>query len=223
MNLIRKGILTVTGSFACAILGMLTQMILTRKLMPEGMGQYQVFFDTGTLAVTLATLGLGAASVYYINRKKRQAVSVVMNGLYWWFFCSIALVIALCVIVKTFSGYFGELPFLAILGYAVGMTGILLINLLRPVLEAALRMTEVVIVTTALPAAYLILVALLALTGQLWVGTAIVAIAFGYVISAVVLLFFLRKDISLRCGFSFTLFRDMFIYGLKLFTSKSRL
>lgn len=219
MSLIRKSILTITGSFVYVILGVLTQMILARKLMPEGMGQYQVFFSTATLAAALTSLGIGQAGIYYLNRKKRDVVSVVMNGLYWCFFCGIALVVTLSVVVKTFVGYFGELPFLAILGYAIGVTGILLVNLLRPVLVAALRMTEAVIVTTALPAAYLILVLLLALTGRLWVGTALVAMAFGHIISATVLLFFLRKDISLRCGFSFKLFRDMLAYGLKLFLS----
>ena len=92
MSLLRKGILTTSGSIFCAVLGVVTQMILARKLMPEGMGQYQVLLDSGTLVVTFAAFGIGPANIYFLNRIKVNTVCITMNSLYWWFVSSPLLI-----------------------------------------------------------------------------------------------------------------------------------
>lgn len=219
MSLLRKGILTTSGSIFCAALGVVTQMILARKLMPEGMGQYHVLLNSGTLVVAFAALGIGQANIYFLNRIKTDAVSITMNSLYWWFVSSLGLIIALFIVVKTFVSYFGYLPSFAILGFAIGVPAILLVNLLRPILVAGLRMKEAVAVSIALPAVYMVLVIFLAVFEKLQVATAIIAIAAGHIISMLILLWCLRKNIDLKYSFDFSVFRKTLSYGLKLFTS----
>lgn len=219
MSLLRKGILTTGSSIFCAALGVVTQMILARKLMPEGMGQYQVLLNSGTLVVTFAALGIGQSNVYFLNRIKVNAVCITMNSLYWWFISSLGLIIALFIIVKTFVSYFGYLPSFAILGFAIGASAILLVSLLRPILVAGLRMKEAVAVSTALPVVYMVLVIFLAVFERLQVATAIITIAAGHIISMLILLWCLRKNIDLKYSFDFSVFRKTLSHGLKLFTS----
>lgn len=219
MSLLRKGILTTSGSIFCAVLGVVTQMILARKLMPEGMGQYQVLLNSGTLVAAFVGLGVGQANIYFLNRIKINTVCITMNSLYWWFISGLGLIIVLFIIVKTFVSYFGYLPSFAVLVFAAGVSAILLASLLRPILVAGLRMKEVVAVSIALPAVYLVLVIFLVVFKRLQVATAIIAIAAGHIISVLILLWCLRKNIDLKYSFDFGLFGRTLAYGIKLFIS----
>ena len=216
MSLLRKGILTAAGNIICVALSVVTQMILARKLLPEGMGQYQVLLNSGVLISTFVTFGIGQTSIYFLNRLKVNTASVIMNSLYWWFGGSLILIVTLYITVKTFVGYFGYLPLFSVLSFAIGVSAILFANLLRPILVAALRMKEAVVVSIVLSGVHMVLIIFLAVLQRLQVDTAVIAISLGHTISAIILLWFLRKNIDLKYFFDFGLFQKMLGYGLKL-------
>ncbi len=216
MNFLSKGILAASGSIIGIAFSIITQMILSRKLMPDGMGQYQIFLNFSTMATTIATLGIGQASIYYINNIKSDIGKVISNTIFFGIFISIILSGILFIFIKINSDYFGTISVIGMTGFLLSCQGIIFINLLRPVLIAQLRMREAVLVSIILPLACLIVIAVIAALKLLTVNTAISAMALGQLSSLMVLLWCLRKNIKLSNLICYDLFKNIFSLGLKL-------
>ncbi|MBN1105221.1 MAG: oligosaccharide flippase family protein [Deltaproteobacteria bacterium] len=219
MSLLRKSILSAGGTVICAALGIITQMILSRKLGPDGMGQYQLLLSTSTLAVAVATLGIGQANVYFLNHFNSPKAAVVMNSVYWWAVAGTVLFVGYVGAVKEFVNYFGRVPIEALLIFGVGLLGVLLVNLLRPVLVAELLMREAVLVTVAAPSAYLVTVACLAATTRLSVVQAIIAMAVGNAAGALVCIWFVRDGLKWHERFDARFFWKLLPHGMQLASS----
>ena len=80
MSLLRKGILAGSGSIICAGIGVMTSMMLSRALLPEGMGRYQIPLTFGVLTVTIISLGIGNSNIFFLNKHRIEHRKIVMNS-----------------------------------------------------------------------------------------------------------------------------------------------
>ena len=112
--------------------------------------------------------------------------------------------------------YFGVYPEWVIVIVSIGVWALFFIILLKPILQADLRVREVVWVQFSGAAFLLAVIALFGSFKYLDVNTALVSVACSQLVSMIVLCGYIKKDIDFRLRFSRTLFLSTFRYGLKL-------
>ena len=71
MSFVKKAYVSLSGSVLLVLLNFFVGIILARTLAPEGLGQYSLAISFVTIFGVIASLGLGDASIYYINNEKR--------------------------------------------------------------------------------------------------------------------------------------------------------
>jgi O-antigen/teichoic acid export membrane protein len=116
MSLLRKAILVNSTEFVCFGIGLIQTIILTRLLGPAGIGQYSLISSTLILAAQVCCLGFPISFLYHSQHDPENTVKYLMNTI--WATLLIGLVggIALAVLVRYKSGYFGQLPWFALFG-----------------------------------------------------------------------------------------------------------
>lgn len=219
MSLLRKGILAGGGSIACAGLGVLTNMMLARALLPEGMGRYQVPYTGGVLIMTVLNLGIGQSNIYFLNKHRVGHKRIVMNSVWFGLVGWIFLLLLMPVLLSGFQGYFGALRFSTQIIFAVGVAALFCFNLLRPVLTADLKIHQDIGAQITNKFAIFITVAFGFILGFLSADTALMAISLGHVVALVLVIYFLKEYFDFNISFSWKLFKETLAYGLKLFAA----
>ena len=82
MNLVRSSVLMGGGTGLVAVANLGVGILLGRWLSPDGLGQYALLASTATLLGILGSMGLGGASIYFINRigmKQNVATTIVVR------------------------------------------------------------------------------------------------------------------------------------------------
>ena len=216
MKLLRKGIYSSGGTIGCTGLGVLTNMVLARSLLPEGMGKYQLVLTFSGIAVALLSFGKGQANIFFLNKKKTLRSIVVMNSV-WTSLAAAGLILPFSFfLLLLLPDYFGVYPEWVIVIVSIGVWALFFIILLKPILQADLRVREVVWVQFSGAAFLLAVIALFGSFKYLDVNTALVSVACSQLVSMIVLCGYIKKDIDFRLRFSRTLFLSTFRYGLKL-------
>jgi len=217
MSLIRKGILAGGGSVVCVGLGVVTNMMLARSLLPEGMGRYQLPMTMGALIVTVLSLGIGQANIYFLNKHKIEPKKIVMNSIWAALAGSVILMLIVPVIFTVFANYFGQLRLWVKIVFSAGACGLLTVALLRPVLTAALQVRQAVSVQVTQAVTILAIVAFCFIFKLMSVNLALNAFAMSHLVSLAVLLYFVSDRIDFSIFFSWRLFLQTLHYGLKLY------
>ena len=91
MNIAKNSLIIFSSKVIVAFLLFLCGVILARKLGPEGKGVYDLFRTIITLTVACGAFGIGTASIYLINRKKRELSQLFSNSLIFGTFWGIIL------------------------------------------------------------------------------------------------------------------------------------
>ena len=219
MSLLRKGILAGSGSIICAGIGVFTSMILSRALLPEGMGRYQIPLTFGVLTVTIISLGIGNSNIFFLNKHRIEHRKIVMNSVWFSFMASVFLLLLIPVIFFCFHNYFGALRFLTQIIFSMGIAALLCFNLLRPVLTADLKIRQEVIARITNRLVILIIVAFAFILGYLSVDTALIATSISHVTVLILVVYFLKEHFDFKISFSWRLFKETLAYGLKLFAA----
>ena len=217
MSLLRKGIYASGGSIICTCLDVATNMILARALLPEGMGRYQLPIIAATIAVTITSLGIGQANIYFLNRHNVDPKQVVMNSIWVGFMGSFLLIVFLPILFASFPKYFGIFPLWISVLFSLGVSFSYAINLVRPLLMAALKVRQAVHSQVINRFVVLAAVCLGSLFNILSVNIALFIFAIGNFSSLLLLVFYLRRQISSAYSFRFQVFREQLKYGLKLY------
>ncbi len=219
MSLLRKGIFASGGSVFCAGLGIVSSMMLARALQPEGMGQYKLPFTVGTLIVTFLGLGIGQANIYLLNKHKIDPRQIMINSIWISLVGAIVIILILPIVLTTFMDYFGRFPLLVIILFSLGISFSYGVNLFRPMLVAALRIQQAVIADVAGKAIFLLAVALGFLFNWLTVNVALFLVALEHLFCILLVIWFLRGQITFGYSFNSKVFKDGFSYGLRLLLS----
>ncbi len=216
MNFLRKGILVSGGQMFGIFLNMLVGMLFSRALGTNGMGQYELFRSTAVIGATIGALGLGSASIYFLNtlgRDRRQITTVsfriaVVMG------CALAVVLG--VIIASNPDYFGDVPLSTLVPFVLGVGGFVSTQILRQILVAHLAGRKLVAADLTNRVVLLIGGGLLCLGRWLTPALAITVFACGHMAATVLLVTMLRRDIDLGMSVHWKLFRQLVGYGLKL-------
>lgn len=219
MSLLRKGILAGGGSVICTGIGVVTNMMLSRALLPEGMGRYQVPLAAGVLIMTVISLGIGQSNIYFLNKHKIEQQNIVMNSVWFGLVGSAMLLLLIPVFFSCFQEYFGALQLSTQIIFSIGTATLLCFNLLRPVLTAGLKIRQNVGARIANKLGIVIVVAFGFVFGFLSVDTALIAVSFGNVVALALVICFLKEYFDFGISFSWKLFKKTLIYGLKMFVA----
>ncbi len=216
MTLLRKGILVSGGQFVIMPMTIITGIIFSRALGPDGMGQYELFRTTSTLVAALLTLGLGSANIYFLNNRKIAAERIVTNSVKAGVLLGLVLVTVLTTVVLTCQDYFGTITVATGVLFASGTAALMLTAMLRPVLAAQLAARRMVSVDFSSRIVLLTGGAALAAFHLISADAAIRLLAFGQASALLLVLHYLRDDIRLSHRFEWDLFGQVVVYGLKL-------
>lgn len=219
MSLLRKGILAGGGTIICTTIGVATNMMLARALLPEGMGRYQLPLTTVALVVTLLSLGIGNANIYFLNKHKIEPQRIVMNSIWAGLFASALLLVALPIIFTVFENYFGELNLWVKVFFSLGACAMFNTTLVKPVLSAALQIREVVYSQVVSMALMLVVVAVCFVFNVLTLNVALSVLAISYLCAFAIQVFYIRDKVNFNVPFSWSLFKQTLGYGLKLYAS----
>lgn len=215
MNFVTKGFVNIFGQSLAAAISLLTGILLSRWLLPAGIGQYQLVITALLITGGITTLGVGQATIFYINRKKIDITVVATVA----FKFSLVMGLANMLIVLAllcYRPYFGEIPFWVILICGIQGMGLTLMATLYPVLIAPLEIKKYIIVRLIPSLVLLVLVILGILLGLININYAWVASSIAQISGVLTVLWFLRRWISLRMPFEWKLFKSLAAYGAKI-------
>ena len=220
MSLIRKGVVATAGRGGAAALQMASGILVSRWLGPSGVGQFQFVNQVGILAGTIGGLGIGQASIYFINHQRVPAAEVVaaLRGMLLGWCPALAALLGAGIYFNGREGgdLFGAL---GIAGAAwVGMTSALLVaaQLLKPVLLAELRVGAYAASDVLPTAAQLLVTVGLVLADRLTVSSALLGPLASAAAMLAVTAWLLRSHVVQRVRPRPGLMGELIGYGVKL-------
>jgi O-antigen/teichoic acid export membrane protein len=219
MSLLRKAILAGGGSVVCTGLGVATNMILARSLLPEGMGRYQLPLTASTLAITILSLGVGQSNIYFLNKHKIEPRQIVKNSVFFGFSTAIILMILLPLSLTTFENYFGVLHIWIKILFSFGIVSLFCSELFKPILIAGLQVRESVQPQIVNAAVFLLIVFICFIFKLLSVNVTLIALTVGNITSLAMVIYFLRDRIDFSISFAWPVFIQVLRYGLQLLAS----
>jgi O-antigen/teichoic acid export membrane protein len=216
MSLLRKGILIFSGQALGVALSVLAGMLFSRNLGPDGMGQVDIFRSTATIVCAFLGMGIGQAGIYFLNSRKVPLSTIVTNTVKIGLVLGVVVAVAFAAAVFLAPGYFGVVPAVAVVAFALGVSCSLGTSLLRPVLVAQLAARRMVAVDLIPPA--VILTGGLLLWSAHWLAPATVLVvqAVAPAGGGLLLLVYFRHNIDPSQRFDWPLLGRVLIYGLKL-------
>ncbi|NLR67124.1 oligosaccharide flippase family protein [Chitinophaga varians] len=219
MSFLRKSIFVTGGQMAGILLNMLGGVIYSRALGPGGMGQYELFRSSQMVVVTFLSLGMGNASIYFLNNLKYAPSHIVSNTTKVSLLFGLLLIVGFTAAIFFNPAYFGKISFIVALLFAMGSAALVNITTLRPVLVAQLASKRMVLVDM-LPRIIILLSGVLMLCiHQKSPGFAITALGVGNAAACCALFYFLREHINLRAPFDWKTLGALLKYSIKLSAS----
>lgn len=216
MSFLKKSLVVTLGQFLGIFLNMIAGIIFARALGPEGVGQFELFRSTQVIVVTFLALGMGNASIYFLNSLKIDQSDVISTTLQASLFLSIALFFILIICVYAIPSYFGTASIYGILLFSFGASSLLNSTTLRPILTAQLASKRMVIVDL-IPRLVMLLFGLVMLfTGIKNIDLAIMGIGIGNSVAFLLLYYYFKTNITFKKKFNWALFKNILTYGVKL-------
>jgi len=199
--------------------GVASSVILARAMGPDGVGQFGLFRRLATLVAAGTSLGLGSASIYFLNNRRIPVSEITALLLRVLLIVAVPLVAGLWLVVVTCRTYFGDVPSWLALVFSVGVAALLGTALLRAVLAAGLMARRMVVVDVLPGLVMLGGAAVLAICGWLTAAGAIALFAAGALGNCTMLLWFLRPHLGLSVRFQWGLLARLLAYGMKLYAA----
>jgi len=144
MSLVRGGILVSVAEYGAMALGLARAMMLSRALGPEGVGQLRLIRHTVVFAAQAASLGLPMASVYAINKQKRDPSQVLVTSVYAFLATSALAGLAILLLLTRLSNFFGQLWMVGIIACVAFIPLVLVRNCFEQLNLAKMRIWSLV-------------------------------------------------------------------------------
>lgn len=213
MSVVRKSILTIVGTGILTASNLAIGVLLARWLSPAGLGQYALLASAGTLLGIVGSMGMGGASIYYVNTRgmeQSRATTVVVRSA-----TMIAAVLAvLAAVIVRHEDYFGALPALAAVAVGFMVLGKVIIPATMYLLIAAMRVLAFVVVQVMPTVALLAFVGVLALLERLTLGPALWSAAAGQILGVLILFMLVRRDYEGSRPFRWSELSPLLRYGV---------
>ncbi|MEE8169967.1 MAG: polysaccharide biosynthesis C-terminal domain-containing protein, partial [Phycisphaerae bacterium] len=198
------------------VIAMLTGVLVARTLGPSGAGQSQLPLLINLFLGTVLAMGVGQATVYFINNRKvpiRRVTSTLLMFLAVWFPSSVLLTWSAYLL---FPGFFGNLPVMITLFFCIGNAVNRMANQLVPVLLAEFRAAATAAMEVAERLAQIVAVTTLVLIGSLTVHSFLLCSLVSGSAKLLLALWLLRAHIEWSWRPDWSLIRGLIGYGLKL-------
>jgi len=191
-------------------------MIISRSIGRDGMGQYDLLRQVGTLAATIVSLGIGNATIFFLNNRKVPLGEIVANNTRIFIVLGSILFVSTWIAIKALPAYFGEIPSYVAAVFAFGIASLLGTTFFRPIMVSALEARKMVVVNVSLPVCILLGAAVLGICGLLTTSKALILLAIANITSFIVTLSLVMPSLSLKGPFNWHLLRGLLSYGVKL-------
>lgn len=217
MNFVKASLFNFIASAILYLLHIATSMIQARVLGPTELGRFQLFISTQTIIIALFSFGLGQASIYYRNNKKVNLARIVTT------LCKAECVLAFLIfavllfLVYFSDDYFGKVPNLVIVFYAVGAAASLVSTSMKPLLIADMHVVKLQLtnyITAVL--SFLALVIVYIVKGTLTVNILIIIISVTNIFGALLLFYYFYPHFNKRLSFDLPLFKSITFLGIKM-------
>ncbi|WP_265427142.1 oligosaccharide flippase family protein [Chryseobacterium sp. YIM B08800] len=216
MNFLQKSFVTVVGKFLGAFLTLLTSILLARILGVADVGKYQLMVTSQTMAITFLAMGFGNATIYIVNNLKENKSKVVSNTFKFYSVISVIFTFVFFYILYINTDYFGNYSYFPLLIFSLGAGSLLLYNILLPILYIDLDVIKLQILSIL--SSFLLLTGLVLyyFLGSLNIELVLFLVGISNIVSLLLLIYFIRKQIRLEIKLDFVLLRKIFIYGIKI-------
>ena len=218
MSFFRKSLLASVGHVVVQLVNVLGTMLLARALRAD-MGQYDLFRNVATLAVTVTSLGVGSANIYVLNGRDAPVAQLASNTLKLLLVLGTALAGGMAAAILGLGWYFGQVSPAVAIAFGCAAAAMLGVILLRSFLIARIAVRQMIVVDLVAPALVLGGAAILGVAGRLDAPAALVLHSAGNVLSLLVLLGYLRPHLALRTRFDRALMRVVLRCGLQNFAA----
>ncbi len=217
MNFVKASIFNFTASAVLYLLHIATSIIQARVLGPTELGRFQLFVSTQTIVVSLFSLGLGQAGIYFRNNKKIELTRIVTTLLKAEGIIVFVVFNVLFFLVYLSHNYFGMVPNSIIFFYAIGASASLAATSMRPLLIADMNVVKLQMTNyiTAL-LSFIALVVIFLVKGSLSVNILIILVSITNVLGLLLLLFFFFPHINFHVSFEWSLFKSISLFGIKM-------
>ena len=131
-DFIRKVVETFATRIIIIALGLITTVIVTRILGPEGRGLYAVAATIGAIGIQFGNLGLHASNTYYVAQDRSILPTLLGNSLLVSFGCgTLGIIIAWCIFIlwPNLAPINGVLLIMALIWIPIGLAYLLIQNL----------------------------------------------------------------------------------------------
>lgn len=191
MSFVNKAYLSLSGSVLLVLLNFFIGIILARALAPDGLGQYSLAISFVTILGVIASLGMGDASIYYINNRKRDSVEIVQAVVKTSFLLAVISIVATFLLFQN-GQYFGAMTTWGIIFVAVYSFGVVLSENLIRITLAFMRIGQFVAAQIVPAMVFLLLIFISYFGSRLTTVNAWLFISLGQVVGVLMLLYFLR-------------------------------
>lgn len=216
MSFFRKVLAVSFGQIFGNFISMIAGVVFARMLGPSGIGKYEIFRSFDTILVTIFSMGIGNASMYFLNNVGVSPSNLIATTLRACLVIGGLLGVCMASIIYLFPTYFSYNNALVIGIFICGSICSFHVLALKTVLTAALQSFKLTLIEQ-IPRIVLAAFALLAVIhSHIEVSFALIAMAVGNVMALILLSFFLKSKATFKVPFSWSLFRGIFKYGIKL-------
>lgn len=213
MSIIRKGLITTAGKGVAVAILFTNGILLARWLHVAGTGQSQLVMLFNLLLGAVCSLGIGQASIYFINNR-RIPINVVTVHLMWiaftWYPLYGLLLWALYLLMPDF---FGNLPAVVTFVSCMGAALTLIASMVTPILLAEFRAADSARLEVVQAVALTFATIALATLGRLTVHTAVTTPAFAAAVGVVTALWLVRGHLDRSIRPTWALTRQIIAYG----------
>ena len=219
--MIKKISALASSSAVAAAIDLASSMILSRALLPEGIGQVALIVSLGAIYAAFSNFGIGQAYIYLLNSKGYAIDKVLKNCLGVTLVCCITGFLVSCIILTKFTDYFGEYSDTLLVVISLGIASSLGQTFIRPLLIAQFKIKQVSLFTIGLSFITFIIIAIVFLLDQslLTVDVALSIQTLSKVVIFLLMLAYLVHDIPEGVGISFSYFKESLSEGKKFYFS----
>ncbi len=218
-SLKKAGAITFLSQAIIFLLGLVASIILARALGPDSRGKYALVLLIPTVMLKAGTLGIEISNVYFSANRKYMLEDIISNSILLSFFLGLILIVTF--IILSNSHYFmifleNNNIILNQIWFVIALLPVLfLIIFLNKILLGRERIIEFNLVDIMRAGLQVILIVIILLLIKSGLSGALIVYASTNILTAIFIIFILKKYSRLKIDLNIKLLKDSFNYGIK--------
>lgn len=217
MNFVKKNVFNLFASILLMGLNVVISVLQSRYLGPTELGKYQLFVSTQTTIMTIMSLGIGQASIYYHNSLK-YSLTIIVTSIFKVFVPVLFMVTLVNYLVfALFPTYYGVVDKCALIVYSLGGSFLLFVTTMRPLLLIKLEVVKNQIVNySSYVFVFVAVVFYVIFSSKLSIDFLLVIAGTANIITSLILYIYIKQYLSIRLKVDYGLLKKIICYGMKL-------